>query len=466
MDTVNNRCTGDCVSCGKCKGVAILDEMNSRKSRLFFMPEEFVADKMKNFGISFDIGTTTVVGNLWNLEKGESLQIRAKTNPQNRFGADVISRINYCADDLEKFAEIRKGTFDCLNEIIDELILAAKIKRHEIERITVVGNTTMSHIFAGENPSALATYPFMPAFTGEREFQASSLPLNLSPDAKVILLPNIAGHVGSDITGGVLATRLDKLPGMNLFIDIGTNGEIVLTKGKRAFVCSTAAGPAFEGASIHQGMRAAAGAIESVQIKEGTIFLTTIEHKEPVGICGSGLIEALAEMIKAGIISKTGRLLLPEETTGEPLSVSLASRLREGPSGREFVLVFKQNGEDIVITQMDIREVQLAKAAILAGIRLLLEELEEEAAHIDRMIIAGAFGSYIDRDSGMLIGLFPTIDPAKISFVGNAAGTGASLVLLSEAERREANLLVKRMSHLELSSCGNFQEEYLNAMSF
>lgn len=466
MEKVNNRCTGNCEICGKCKGANILDEMNNRKTKLSFMPDDFIADKMEKYGISFDIGTTTVVGNLWNLEKGTSLQIVAKTNPQNIFGADVISRINYCEDDSIKFIEIRDKIISCLNEIIEELLISNKVDRQNIMKITVVGNTTMSHIFAGFNPKSLARSPFAPSFTGEKEFKAYELLLNINPDAKVILLPNIAGHVGSDITGGVLATRLEKLNGMNLFIDIGTNGEIVLTKDNKTFACSTAAGPAFEGAAIYQGMRAASGAIESVQVKNGTVFFKTIDRSEPVGICGSGLIEAISEMIKNGMINKTGRLLLPEEIKGEPLKGDLPSRLRVGPKGREFVLVFKEDREDIVITQMDIREVQLAKGAIYAGIKLMLAELNEEIKNIDCVIIAGAFGTYIDKESGLIIGILPAISPDRITFVGNAAGTGASLVLLSEDERKRANELVKNIEHLELATCKNFQKEYLKAMSF
>ena len=466
MEKVNNRCTGNCASCGKCKGANILDEMNNRKTKLSFMPDNFIADKMEKYGISFDIGTTTVVGNLWNLEVGTSLQIVAKTNPQNIFGADVISRINYCEDDPIKFIEIRGKIISCLNETIEELLINNKVDRQNITKITVVGNTTMSHIFAGFNPKSLARSPFTPAFTGEKEFKANELLLNINPEAKVILLPNIAGHVGSDITGGILATRLEKLNGLNLFIDIGTNGEIVLTKGNKTFACSTAAGPAFEGAAIYQGMRAASGAIESVQVKNGTVFFKTIDRSEPVGICGSGLIEALSEMIKNGLINKTGRLLLPDEIKGEPLQEDLALRLRVGPKGREFVLVFKEDGEDIVITQMDIREVQLAKGAIYAGIKLMLAELNQEIKDIDRLIIAGAFGTYIDKESGLTIGILPDVSPDRIIFVGNAAGTGASLVLLSEVERNRANEIVKNIEHLELATCKNFQEEYLKAMSF
>ena len=466
MEAISNRCTGHCESCGRCKGANILTEMNDRKTRLFFMPEDFTVDKAEKYGVAFDIGTTTVVGTLWDLESGENLQIAARTNPQNVFGADVISRINYCEDDEEKFKIIRGKILDCLKDILEEFIRKSELSREDIVKVTMVGNTTMSHILGGFNPKSLARSPFSPAYTGEQVFSAGQMAFPILQEAEVILVPNIAGHVGGDITAGILATRLEKMEGLNLFIDIGTNGEIVLTKEGRTYACSTAAGPAFEGAAIHQGMRAAAGAIENIKIQNGTVFFKTIEHREPVGICGSGLIEAIAEMLKAGIINKKGRLLLPEEMKGEPLSGDLPSRLRETEKGREFVLVFKEGSDDIVITQMDIREVQLAKGAIAAGIKLMLEAHDEKIEHISRIIVAGAFGNYIDKESGMIIGLLPATSSENILSVGNAAGSGASLVLLSDAERKEAVAISENVEHLELATCSNFQEEYLKAMSF
>lgn len=466
MGKITNRCIGDCKICGKCKGANLLDEMNERKTKLFFMPEDFIADKGEKYGISFDIGTTTVVGNLWDLKEGNSLGITARTNPQNIFGADVISRINYCEDDPDKFQIIRGKILDCLNEIICDFTSKNKINQNDISRVTVAGNTTMSHIFAGYNPKQLARAPFNTAYKGILEFTGAEINLKVAADAKVILIPNIAGHVGGDITAGVLAVRLERLSGMNLFIDIGTNGEIVLSKDGKTFACSTAAGPAFEGAAIYQGMRAAAGAVENLKIKDGTVFFKTIENKEPVGICGSGLIEAISEMIKEGIINKKGRLLLPAEIKDREISEDLASRIREGEKGREFVLVFKEEGEDIVITQLDIREVQLAKAAIYAGIKLMLGELDEKFENINSIIVAGAFGNYIDKESAIRIGLLPQISSDKIISVGNAAGTGASLALLSEEETEKASYLAEKIQHLELAMCSNFQEEYLKAMAF
>jgi uncharacterized 2Fe-2S/4Fe-4S cluster protein (DUF4445 family) len=466
MSSKDIKCTGMCESCGKCKGANLLNEKNDRKSKLSFMPEEFSADRMEKYGISLDIGTTTVVGTLWDLDKGLSIQTIGKTNPQILFGADVISRINYCEDDPVKFQIIRDKIIDCLNKIIQELTLANQLEKDDIIKVTVAGNTTMSHIFAGFNPKNLARAPFIPAYLGEKEFKASEVLLNLNKEAKVILLPNIAGHIGGDITAGILATRTDGFNGMTLFIDIGTNGEIVIAKDGKIYACSTAAGPAFEGAFINHGMRAETGAIEKIKIKNGTVFFKTVEDGEPVGICGSGVIQVIAELLNAGIINNTGRLLLPKELNGVELSDDLTSRLREGPGGREFVIVFKENKEDITITQKDIREVQLAKGAIYSGIILLLNRLNEKIENIDRIIVAGAFGSYIDKESALTIGILPKIDLNKITFAGNAAGAGASLVLLSEDERNKAIQLVDKVEHVELANCDDFQEEFLKAMSF
>ncbi|MBK5246481.1 MAG: DUF4445 domain-containing protein, partial [Peptostreptococcaceae bacterium] len=423
-------------------------------------------DKMVKYGISFDIGTTTVVGNLWDLEKGTSLQIIGKTNPQIIFGADVISRINYCEDDSAKFKIIRDKITGCLNELIKELLTDNKIENKDIIKVTAAGNTTMSHIFSGFNPKPLARSPFTPAYSGEKVFKAREVGLNLEPETEVILLSNIAGHIGGDITAGILATRMEDLKGITLFIDIGTNGEIVLSKNDKIYACSTAAGPAFEGAFIYQGMRAEAGAIEKIKIKNGTVFFKTVENKEPEGICGSGIIRVIGELLKTGIINKSGRLLMPVELEEAQLSDDLKSRLRENHDGREFVIVFKKDKADIVITQKDIREVQLAKGAIHSGIILLLGLLNEEIKNVDRVILGGAFGNYLNKKSAVEIGILPDIDLNKIISAGNTAGTGASLVLLSEAERKKAIHLAEKTEHLELANCSNFQEEFLKSMSF
>ncbi|MEG2199123.1 MAG: ASKHA domain-containing protein, partial [Anaerovorax sp.] len=362
METLNNRCTGLCETCGKCKGANLLDEMNDRKTKMIFMPDDFMPDQdQEQYGIAFDIGTTTVVGMLWDLKENKMIGNMAMTNPQNEFGADVISRIQYCSGDPNKFKMIRDKIIRCLNDLIGDLCNQNNIAQNQVVRVTVGGNTTMSHIFGGYDPKTLAVAPFEPAYVGLKEFTANEVGLEIGEKARVILVPNIAGHVGGDITAGIVATRLMKLDGLTLFIDIGTNGEIVLSTKDKTVACSTAAGPAFEGASIYQGMRAAAGAIERIKIEDGKVLFKTIENCEPVGICGSGLIDAMGEMFKTGIIKKNGKLLMPEELKDEKLKDEMGQRLRKTGEQKEFVLVFKEQGKDIVITQKDIREVQLAK---------------------------------------------------------------------------------------------------------
>lgn len=463
----NFRCTGVCATCGRCKGANMMEKANERKTKLLTFPEDFKPDMgIKGFGIAFDIGTTTIVGILWDLETGTQIGTIAKTNPQNAYGADVISRITYCGGKPEKVKELRDSVINCLNQILKTLLEQQNLKKEDVIKATVGGNTTMSHIFAGYDPMTLAVAPFNPAFTGTLRMDGEQSGLHINSAAKVLLIPNIAGHVGGDITAGIVASRLLSSELTTLFIDIGTNGEIVLTKSGKTLTCSTAAGPAFEGAAIKYGMRAASGAIERVEIRDDDVFFKTIDGCEPVGMCGSGLIDALAEMLKAGVINKKGRLASAEDLQKKYPESPLADRLRSTDDIREFVLVFKEGKEDIVVTQQDIREVQLAKGAILAGIQIMLEKLDADLDSIDRVIIAGAFGNFIEKESAVKIGLIPMVESSKIILAGNTAGAGTSMVLVNEQEEELAASMPTRVEHVELSTCKNFQEQYLKAMMF
>ena len=290
--------------------------------------------------------------------------------------------------------------------------------------------------------------------------------LDINEKGTVIVVPNIAGHVGGDITAGIVASRILDMEGLTVFIDIGTNGEIVLTDGMKTYACSTAAGPAFEGSAILHGMRAATGAIEKIRIEDGDVDFKTIGECEPQGICGSGLIDAVAQMIKAKLINKTGRLIGAEDVDKKKLNPALKERLIEVDGERRFVLVSKANGDDIVITQNDIREVQLAKGAIAAGIQLMLEEMGKTVEDIDRVVIAGAFGNYIDKESAVTIGVLPKIAPEKIISAGNTAGAGVSMIMADEKEMALAESLPDRIEHVDLAARDNFQNTYLNAMAF
>lgn len=421
--------------------------------------------ELDHYGLAFDIGTTTVVGMLWNLNNGELVDVEARTNPQSNFGADVISRIQFTKEGEENLEFMQKKIIQCFNEIIQTFTSKNEFKPEHIYDLTVVGNTTMSHLFEGVDPESLARTPFAPVFCQGVNGTARELGLAVNPLANVYVLPNIAGHVGSDIVAGILATDINQRKGITLAIDIGTNGEVTFAHDGKISVCSTAAGPAFEGASIHHGMRAAKGAIEKVKIKDGQIALKIIDGDEPLGICGSGLIDAVAELLNAGLITKNGRMMTREEAIEAGVKKELADCLIKADMGMAFVL-YQDNARTILINQSDIREVQLAKAAMLAGMCTLVKHSGFRLEDVDRVLIAGAFGNYIDKKSAVRIGLLPDIGIDKILSVGNAAGSGASMALLSEKLRAEAESLASSATHIELSMNPDFQDEYMMAMRF
>jgi len=436
-----------------------------RKARMSILPPDFIADCKQTdepaYGVAFDIGTTTVVGMLCDLTRGMPIRAIARTNPQGIYGGDVISRIQYAAESPEHLQAIQRKVLDCFNEIIHRFMQEEGIARGQIKEITVVGNTAMSHLFLGIDASSLARAPFEPVFTSAVTMLASDLGLFAAEDAKVYLLPNIAGHVGSDITAVMLATALYDLPGVNLVIDIGTNGEVLLSRKGEMLACSTAAGPAFEGASIRFGMRAAIGAIEQVDFTRGDVCLDVIGDVEPTGMCGSGLISLVAQMLDQGLITTRGRLLNRETALEQGISETFANRLYSDESGGGFVL-----HKDIVLTQKDIREVQLAKGAIAAGIEVLLDRFGLSSSEIDHVMIAGAFGNYVRVEDALRIGLLPPVLPERVVPIGNAAGVGACMALLSAKHRELAEREAEKVLHLELSNDASFVNKHMRAMSF
>ncbi|KLU59663.1 Na(+)-translocating NADH-quinone reductase subunit F [Peptococcaceae bacterium CEB3] len=418
----------------------------------------------RTFGLAVDIGTTTVVVYLVDLNRGTVIGSGAVTNLQNVFGADVISRITYAAGGPEKLAELQAKVVGGINGVLTQLTEKHGVSFDEIYQAVVVGNTTMSHLFLGIDPTFLAPAPFIPVFQKAVEIEARELGLNILPTAVVTMLPNVAGYVGSDTVGVMLAGNADSLPGLNLMVDIGTNGEIVLAGRGSILTCSTAAGPAFEGAEIKHGMRAAEGAIERVRLCSD-VSVEVIGGAKARGICGSGLIDAMAEMVRAGVVESSGRLV-NKEAQLEKLPPLVRRRLR---GGTEFVLVWAEDsatGEDIVISQKDVRELQLAKGAIMAGIRILLREEGAEAGELDRVLLAGAFGNYIGKESALGIGLLPPVPLERIAAIGNAAGDGAKMALLSLPEKERALRLARQAKHIELSTDPDFQVEFVNALSF
>ena len=418
-------------------------------------------------GMAFDIGTTTVVGYLIDLETGEQLAVSSLLNPQTKYGDDVVSRIGLCSETDSGLQTLRGEIIGALNEIIRDATLSASVPSENIFGLTVVGNTTMLHLFLGINPAALARSPYIPATTAAMRFAAGELGLATYPDAHVWALPGIAGWVGADAVGVLLATGLHTREQIALAVDIGTNGEMVMGSRRRFIACSTAAGPAFEGAHLSCGMRAADGAIDSVGI-DGDVRWHAIGDVDPIGICGSGLVDAVAEMLRAGIIDSTGLV-----QNGEALRADghqqLSERVVQAGRQREFHLIRPSEGEGsrtIRVTQRDVRELQLGKGAIRAGIEILMKELGVGMADVERVYLAGAFGNYIRPQSALAIGLIPRFPNAQIVPVGNAAGSGARMALLSTSARQEAISLASRCEYLELSGRADFEEEFVEAMLF
>lgn len=419
------------------------------------------------YGIALDIGTTTIVEMLWNLKTGKLEGTEATANPQCIYGADVISRIQFCREAKENTKYLQKLLIASVNSMTAELCMEHGVNPEQIYEMTVVGNTTMSHLFLGISPVSLARIPFSPVFQEGIWNRAETLDIHINPAARVYVLPNIAGHVGSDLTGVMMACNLSGLTGNTIVLDIGTNGEILAASNGRILACSTAAGPAFEGAGIQCGMRAASGAIEHVHIGED-VSVDVIDGEKPVGICGSGLIDAIAQMYNAGLINNKGKLLQKEEAESKNMPFAIVERLFGSGKEAGFLLwkASDQQGEDVFIGQADIQEVQLAKGAILGGIKTLMKKLKITVDNLDRIIIAGAFGSYIDKKSAIDMGLLPDIAEDKVISIGNGAGTGAAMALLSGKIKQRAEEESRETTHVELSRDLDFQEFYIESMMF
>jgi len=419
------------------------------------------------YGVAVDIGTTTVVGLLIDLNTGRQLLAASRINPQVARGDDVISRLTFIREDSAGLKDLHDRIVGCLNEIVAELCKKSNVPHDHIYELAAVGNTTMSHILAGVNCGKLAEAPFAAVVRDAMNVNAHDLGIRINPRGNVYISPNIAGFVGGDTVGVILATGLmnGSAGRVRLAIDIGTNGELVLAAKGQVISCSTAAGPAFEGARIKQGMRAAHGAIDKVAFSDA-IDVSTIGNAPPRGICGTGLIDSIAEMVRTGVIDYTGRIIDPDEA---PLSEFLKRRIVRQGDSNEFVLVDGEkshNGQPIVLTQRDVREVQLAKGAMRAGIEILLAELGLAAQDIDEVYLAGAFGNFIRKRMAKGIGLLPDIDSEKIKFVGNAAGTGARMLLASKDCRTEAERISTGVRYVELAGRPDFQQAFMMSMLF
>lgn len=407
------------------------------------------------FGIAFDLGTTTVVGYLMNLATGEQLAVASSLNPQVNYGTDVLTRAKYALDyGGDVLADVIRMQ---MREMIADTCAQAAIAPSQITRVSVVGNPCMHHLFLGLSPKPLVFAPYQPAVTESLTLDAEPFGLGIAPSGTIRVFPNIAGFVGGDAVGALLALQIGEKEPLTLLIDIGTNGEIVLGNRTRMLCCSTAAGPAFEGAKISCGMRGAEGAIDHLVIDKHRLNYSVIGGGKPAGICGSGLIDLVAELLKNGMMDRTGRLL-----RGDP-------RIEEMDGVRGFLIAGPSEtstGKPIALTQKDIRELQLAKAAIAAGIQSLTEHLSVQIEEIAQVYLAGAFGNYMSPDSACAISMIPANLRDRIVPVGNAAGEGAKIGLLSAGEFQNTERIAAHTEYLELASDASFQRRFIEELEF
>ena len=417
-------------------------------------------------GVAFDLGTTTVAGALFDLHTGLERATYAVMNRQIPMGDDVISRITAVRKDPAALAKLQSLAVASLNEILRALCDECGETTRSIHKLTVAGNTTMQQLLLGLDPSPLGEKPFTPAFIEAQTLPAARLGLLAHPDATLAVFPQIGGFVGGDTVAGLLAAHFDTLTQPTLLVDIGTNGEIALLKDGVIFAASTAAGPAFEGARIRQGMRATDGAIDQIWLQSGDLRCHVIGDTEPRGLCGSALVDAVAVLLRLGLIDTTGSLALPDPRPAA-LTDALARRLVAGENGNNYVLSYGSDGNACVtLTQQDIRELQLASGAIRAGIEALLHKAGLTVRSLDAILLAGGFGNYIRRENALRIGLLPPLYYLAIRFIGNASLTGAKRALLAQTEFARAQALRARTVHVELASEPRFTDLFMDHMFF
>lgn len=420
----------------------------------------------KIFGIAVDIGTTTVVAKLINIADGQSQAVESDLNPQTKYGDDVISRIAY-AQNPENLAVLNKSIIDCINNLIDKLCRQASVASEDIYELCVVGNTTMSHILLQFPIVQLGQAPYKAYSLDAYNSSAGKLGININRQGNVHTVENIAGFVGSDTIAVALATGIDSVDKMTLIVDIGTNGEIVFGNKDKLYAASCAAGPALEGARISCGSRATEGAIEAVVISQDDIDLDVIGNCPAYSICGSGLIDAVAVLLNLGILDATGRFVEPNKLE-DVLPDAIISRITKTDGQLGFILyrAVNESQRDIIITQRDIRQMQLAKAAIQAGIKILMRKLHVTDNEIEQIFLAGAFGNYIRPESALRIGLLPSGDTQRLHFIGNAAVSGAQMILLSRQSRDHALKLARAIEYVEIANETDFHDIYADCMFF
>lgn len=417
-----------------------------------------IVESRHNYGLGIDVGTTTIVVHLIDLDTGVSLGVEAEYNGQIEYGDDVIARIIYTSQKEGGLEELKDAVVGTINSLIADLMDSNQISPRDITCVVCAGNTTMTHLLLGIDPASIRREPYIPVAQWIPLMNADKIGLNVNPDAVVYCLPAVGGYVGGDITAGVLATGMAESSSLSMLIDVGTNGEIVLGNSEWLMCCSCSAGPAFEGCGLQHGMHATAGAIERLEYdpdNDEVIFSTIGSKMPPRGICGSGLIDAMATLLRSGAMDRAGKINLSWPSP----------RIRIVDDEAQFVFVWGREvgrEDDIFLTESDIQNLMRSKSAVYAGSKLLLESLGLSSADVEQIRIAGGFGNYLDIENAVVIGLLPDIPLDRIRFVGNTSAAGARMALLSRDARRRAEETSRKMTYVELMAEGNrFMDEFV-----
>ncbi len=421
----------------------------------------------RRFALAFDLGTTTVVATLVDTATGTPAAVASMLNKQQPFGADVITRISATMLDPDAADRLREAAADTLQELTSEVCKQAEVDPTEVYEIAIAGNATMMGLALGIDPEPLGVAPFILPAASIPQLLASDFGVALHPRARAFVMPALGAYVGGDIVAGMLASGMDRDRRLRLFIDVGTNCEIVLGDGERILATAAPAGPAFEGGAIRCGMRAADGAIETVQLSDDTVTCSVIGDVPAQGLCGSGLVDAVAELARVGLLDSSGRFV-PSDAAAH-IAPGLAPRLQEINGERVFLLSARADGSaesDVFLSQRDVRELQFAKAAISTGWTLLLAEMGVEPGDVQQVLLAGSFGSYLSPASAVRIGLVPRLPLLRIVSAGNVAGEGAKMALLSAQERHGASALLKEVRYVELSDRTDFNDEFVDQLAF
>lgn len=428
--------------------------------------EQVTARNQHLYGVALDLGTTTMVGYLLDLTTGQQLSTYSVLNPQRKHGADVISRVDYTIGHEDGLTQLSQLVRTEINRMIAYFSRQEPTLPQRIYEMVVVGNTIMLHFLAGLEVKNIPVSPFIPVVTRDFECKAAAVGIDINPQARIVFLPTISGFVGADTVAAILASKLAEHAEISLLLDIGTNGEIAVGNRERILTCSAAAGPAFEGMNIRAGMGGSAGAISQVCFDEDLNY-TTINGQPARGICGSGVVSLTAQLLKAGLIDPSGRLKAPNELANNQQR-KLKQRLCKLDGKSAILVATKAAGavEDLYFTQQDVRETQLAKAAIAAGVRILLQEMGIKFTEVKNLYLAGGFGNYIDPQEAVEIGLLPKELADRVVPIGNGAGTGAKMVLRSQACLEKSRQIQAKTKYLELSTRSDFQNFFVDALEF